>query len=575
MNKKLLFSVVLFTSFFQVSLAQTALGYAVLDINQAFAGVNSNGSLFTNYTTYAAQFEVPANSGKNTIYADAMWIGGYDTAGILHMGAQTYSQTGADFFGGPVSNAAAYNTTFDTQWAQVWKINKSQIDSFVTWHANQSLWPGYTIPSVILSWPGNGDTTQGQSAQLAQYIDANQNGIYNPLADGDYPCIKGDQMILVIYNDDRDVHTETGGQKLKAEMHMTVYGYSRPGNWLDSAVFINYRVFNRSSEDYSNVFVAKWTDTDIGSYSDDYIGTDVTRGMFYGYNGTVNDGGSPAPGNGTYGANPPAQGVMFLRGPQADTGDGIDNDYDGSTDEPGEYCKVNRFMYYSNNPSPTGNPTNTPEYYNYMNSIWRDGSPLTYGGPGYGGTTTAHFMFPGSSDPLGFGTNFVPQANWSEATNNNVPSDRRGLGASGPFTFESGEALCLDYAYLFARGSGGPGTSVIRLQQVADSTRYWYDPQQPCACELSSPVGISESLTPAKSISLYPNPAGNVLFVNYEVKAANASWSITDITGRIVDTGLMAAGNSSAVNLSGLPAGIYTIRIIEGTTVSAARFVKE
>jgi hypothetical protein len=66
-----------------------------------------------------------------------------------------------------------------------------------------------------------------------------------------------------------------------------------------------------------------------------------------------------------------------------------------------------------------------------------------------------------------------------------------------------------------------------------------------------------------------------VLFVKYEVKAANASWSITDITGRIVDTGLMAAGNSSAVNLSGLPAGIYTIRIIEGTTVSAARFVKE
>ncbi|MCU0435079.1 MAG: T9SS type A sorting domain-containing protein [Bacteroidia bacterium] len=574
MNKKLLFSIAAVAAVFQILSAQSVLGYSVLDINQAHAGVNSNGALFTNYTTYNSQFEVPAGSGKGTIYADALWIGGYDSSGVLHMGAQTYSQIGNDFFGGPVSNASAYNTTFDNTWAQVWKINKSQIDSFVNWYANPSLYPNYSVPAVITTWPGNGDSNQGQAAVLAPYIDLNANGLYEPLL-GEYPCIKGDQMIFAIYNDDRDVHTESGGQKMKAEIHMTVYGFSRPGNWLDSTVFVNYRVYNRSQEDYSDVFVAKWADLDIGSFSDDYVGSDVTSGLFYGYNGTANDGGNPSPGQGTYGANPPAQAIMFLRGPLADNGDGIDNDYDGSTDEPAEYCRVNRFMYYGNNPSPTGNPTNVLEFYNYMNSIWRDGSPLTYGGNGYGGVTPAHFMFPSNSDPLGFGTNMQPQSPWSEVTNNNVASDRRGLGASGPFTFEAGEMLCLDYAYLYARGSNGPISSVTRLQSLADSARNWYDPIPPCACNAVNPNSVSEVVNPARSISLYPNPATAVMFVNYEVKAANASWTITDITGRTVDTGLMAAGNSSAIDISTLPAGIYTLRIVESGQVSSARFTKQ
>lgn len=574
MNKKLLLGIAAVAAVVQSLSAQSALGYSVLDINQAHAGVNSNGALFTNFTTFGPQFEVPANSNKHTFYADAMWIGGYDTSGLLHTAAQTYSQNGVDFFGGPVSSPSAYTTTFDNQWAQVWKINKSQIDSFVTWFANPSVYPNYTIPAVITTWPGNGDSNQGQATLLAPFIDLNANGIYEPLQ-GEYPCMKGDQMIFAIYNDDRNVHTETGGRKFKAEIHMTVYGFNRPGNWLDSAVFINYRVYNRSSDDYVNTFVGKWADFDIGAYGDDYIGSDVLRGMVYGYNGAVNDGGNSAPGTGTYGANPPAQGIMFLRGPQADTGDGIDNDYDGSTDEPGEYCKVNRFMYYNNDGSPMGNPTDTTQYYGYMNSYWRDTSPLTYGGNGYGGSTQAHFMFPGSSDPQGFGTNMQPQAAWDEASANLMPGDRRGVGTSGPFTFEAGEMLCLDYAYLYARGSNGPASSVARLQQVADSTRYWYDPMPPCACNTISPTGINESLTPTRTVSLYPNPASTVVFVNYEVKAANASWTITDITGRTVDTGLIAAGNSSSIYIGTLPAGIYTLRITDGQTIAQARLIKQ
>ncbi|MGL5891603.1 MAG: T9SS type A sorting domain-containing protein, partial [Bacteroidia bacterium] len=184
-------------------------------------------------------------------------------------------------------------------------------------------------------------------------------------------------------------------------------------------------------------------------------------------------------------------------------------------------------------------------------------------------------MYPDNSDPLGFGTGMQPQAPWSEVLSNNVPGDRRGLGASGPFTFEPSEMLCLDYVYLYARGTSGPASSVTRLQAVADSARIWYDMQQPCNCEAVIPNSIGENNAPARAIGLYPNPASTVLFINYEVTAANASWMITDVTGRIVTTGIMTAGNSSVIEIGTLAAGLYTLRITEGQTVSSARFVKQ
>ncbi|MGL5892510.1 MAG: hypothetical protein ACRC3B_21640, partial [Bacteroidia bacterium] len=387
MRKKLLLSFAAAGLFSSAVIAQNA--NSTLNINQVFADVNSNGDLFWDYMN--AGFEVPAGSGTHTIFADALWIGGFDAGGQLHLGAQTYRQTGNDFFGGPVSSPSTYNSAFDMQWARLWKISRSDINSFLLWYANPSQFPNYTVPQSILSWPGNGDTTLGQAAQLAPYVDLNQNGIYEPSL-GEYPCMKGDQMIFGIFNDDRNIHTETGGQKLGVEVHMTVYGFAAPaGTWESRAVFVNYKLYNRSQQAYSDVYVGRWTDFDIGDYSDDYVGCDVQRGMYYGYNGDANDGASSTPGPGTYGANPPAQGVMVLRGPEADAADAIDNDLDGITDESGEYCRMNRFMTYNNDFTVTGNPSTDTNFYSYLSSAWLDASPVTYGGNGYGGSTNALF----------------------------------------------------------------------------------------------------------------------------------------------------------------------------------------
>ena len=80
---------------------------------------------------------------------------------------------------------------------------------------------------------------------------------------------------------------------------------------------------------------------------------------------------------------------------------------------------MRRFLYYSNttngaNPSQT-DPIAAVDYYNYLKGFWKDGSKFVYGGSGHisdaeaDPDTPCDFMFPGDTDPLGWGTNGVPQ----------------------------------------------------------------------------------------------------------------------------------------------------------------------
>ncbi len=542
-----------------VSLNAQPWANATLDINQAAAMVNSNGDLFTDYNS--PQFNIPKGSTTNTIFTGALWIGGLDAGGQLKVAAQTYRQTGNDFFPGPIMNGLSYSTANDALWNKVWKINRSTIDSF-------RLGLFSTIPNEIATWPGNGDVAQGQAAQLADYVDVDNDQIYNPAA-GDYPCIKGDQALFVIFNDDRNVHSETGAAKLSVEFHMMLYAYSAPGTWLDTTVFLNYKMFNRSTISVNDVFIGSFIDFDIGAFDDDYVGCDVSRNMFYGYNGDANDGTSSLPTVGTYGANPPAQGMVFLRGPIPDSLDGIDNNRDGMIDEVGEVCLMNRFISINNDFTQTGNPQNAQHFYNYLDRFWTDGSPLTYGGNGYGGSQVADFMFPGNTDPTGWGTGGNPQVPWYEST---LPGDRRGFGSSGPFTLQPNAEMCLDYAFVYGRGTAGPASSVVDLQMKADSARVFYNGNSPCTC-VTNPLAVKENSNELH-FQLYPNPASDNITISYKPENGNATLEIYDVTGKRIATEMISK-SSTVIDLKNLSPGIYLIRIADGKSSGAAKILKQ
>lgn len=541
---------------------------ATLEVNQVRTTINATGDLFWNLST--AGFTVPKDSSTNMIFAGGTWIGGLDSNNAIHVAAQTYRQSGGDFYSGPVMDSLAYSPATDAQWNTIWKINKTTIDSFLMWHNNPSAFPGYIIPNVIATWPANGNVALGQAPQLAPFVDRNGDGIYDP-NNGDYPCIKGDQALFMIINDDRNSHGETGGAKLKIEIHLMVYAYSAPGTWLDSTIFTNYKIYNRSDYTYSSTYVGMFHDFDIGAYDDDYVGCDVMRSIAFGYNGDANDGSSPIPTTGTFGANPPAEGVVFLGGPLADANDGIDNDRDGITDEPGETCIMNHHVYYNNNFTITGNPVSDTNFYNYLSGYWKDGSPWTYGGTGYGGATVCDWMYPHDTDPSGIGTNYVPQVPWDETSSGNIPNDRRSLASSGPFTFEAGGVECVDYAYVYGRGTNGPLSSVAIMQTNADSARTFYNGNNPCTCD-PNPLGISE--TQNATIGIYPNPATDQINIICGDNSTGAVIEIVDATGKLVHTSTVLSGNSAVVDISDLSSGIFFVRVNKGSVVLTGKFIR-
>ena len=84
----------------------------------------------------------------------------------------------------------------------------------------------------------------------------------------------------------------------------------------------NYELINRGTTTLYNTYFSQFLDPDVGLYSDDYVGCDVSRGLGYAYNGDDYD--EDGSGKFGYGENPPAIGVDFFEGPYLDA-DGKDN----------------------------------------------------------------------------------------------------------------------------------------------------------------------------------------------------------------------------------------------------------
>ena len=520
-----------------------------IDINGITGSISAIGEL------HPTLLEAPAGSNKSTIWMGELRVAGIDANGNVH-GAFVNNSWQTDFFQGPVMGTGFYSLANDSIWNQVWKINKTTIDSF-------RLGLFSIIPPEILSWPGNGDVAQGQALQLAPYVDVNGDNFYQPL-DGDYPCIRGDQALFTIFNDDRNNHF-TNSMKLKIEVHAMMFAYKSPGSWLDSVIFLNYKIYNRSDTVYYNTSFANFIDFDIGDYSDDYVGCDVSRHLYFGYNGDTNDGASPNPAPGTYGANPPATGVAILQGPPADINDGIDNDKDGLLDEPGENCGMSYFIYYNNDFSVMGNPSTAAEYFGYMNGFWKDGTPATYGGNGFGGSQVSNYMFPGDTDP----TNGPP---WDESNAGNIPGDRRVLGVTGKFTFLPGQVACYDIAFVYGRGTNGNESSVDVIRERTDSARIFHAANPFCACT-TYPVGIGQIST-APDIRVLPNPFSDRITIEYATKSSNCYFELLDATGRICLTQKIST-TSTTIDVQNLPAGIYLLNFVDGTYTTNLRLVKQ
>src|SRR6478752_8800544 len=150
--KKILTLLFLGISFFAFSQGTqpAAKAYANLDVSNINPMILTGGDAFWNLND--ARFEVPRGSGKNTVFAGSLWLGGKDQLGNLYTAAQTYRQNApadAGYWPGPIG--MVQDSLHSAKYDKVWKVSQAEIEDHITNFAN----PYYTIPDGILTWPGN------------------------------------------------------------------------------------------------------------------------------------------------------------------------------------------------------------------------------------------------------------------------------------------------------------------------------------------------------------------------------------------------------------------------------------
>lgn len=416
---------------------------ANLDINNVRARIMNGGDMWWDLVGTAA-YEIPkttteGESKKTSLFAGALWIGGYDDGNNLREAAMTYRQSGSDFFPGPLDpNTGSIEPSECIKWDKIFQVTRTEINDFLE---------NKVISDNIENWPKS----------LAPFIDADGDQQYIP-ENGDYPDALGDQTLWFVYNDKGNTHMETEALAIGLEVQTMAFAFAT-NDEINNMTFYKQKIINRSKNKLKDVYFGQWVDADLGYAYDDYVGCDTTRSLGICYNGDDFDEGVMG-----YGSNPPSVGIDFFQGPKADPNDGVDNDKDGTTDEPeGEEIIMSKFVYYNNDFQNNGNPFEAIHYYNYLDGKWHNGRSMYYGGDGQYNiweSKVVNYMFP--DDPR------KPYPAWSEVTAKNTPGDRRFLQSAGKFTLKPGAVNYITVGAVWARATTGGNTGSYDLLLIAD-----------------------------------------------------------------------------------------------------------
>lgn len=554
-----------------VSYSQTPfLVYDSIDINNFNAAAFVQGTLWEKpdyfhshpypyiYPKTGAEF--PKHAGASPVFAGALWITGFDNTGQLHTSTQEYllstTDTSFDYWPGPLDSITHASASYSdcSKWAKIWKIYQTQIDSFLHLGYNTL----FTMPKPILQWPakgnpyatGNGGATLTITSDMAPFVDVDHDGKYDPTK-GDYPKIKGEEALWWVYNDNGPTHTHAKAPGLGFEIHVMAYAYRR-WSMIDNVVYYDYKLINRSINNYTNLRVGQWADPDLGYGFDDYIGCDTNRRLGIIYNGDDFDGdGSP----GTYALGMPMAGITMVHQP---------GDIGCNTRAP-----LGDFIYYNNDYTAIGNPANGMEYYYYLNAQLRDGRHFKNDWNGipaskskaYGSGADVNYVFTGDVKDT---------TQWSECNSANLPYDRRMVMATSDFDLPAGASENLVIALLaYPKQYGCPNTSFDTIKMVCDTAWYYY-----CNPPATLPLGVTAPTAAQTNFKLYPNPAHDIINIETQVNGAETS-HVYDILGREMITPSLRKGNSLQLDIHALPPGAYTLLYTNGTMRQNELFIKQ
>ena len=399
----------------------------------------------------------------------------------------------------------------------------------------------------LLDWPWH----LGAPVLDGDGIDGNYD-----LEAGDRPALIGDQMIWWVMNDVAGEHRSMDTAPIGLEVHGSAFAFHRPGSYIDNVTFYRYRFINKNRKPSEDAYFSLYADLELGDWADNYVGSDSTLHLGYVYNSDNLDNADC----GGYGEAPPALGYTFLRTAVADA-DGLDNDRDDLTDEPGEQIGMSSFVHFPDGPCVICTPSSAPDYYNYMQARWRDGKPITLGGEfgRYFSDIPTKFSYPG--DPIA-GT-YWSERNLDDQGTSRDPGWRTFNTTTGPFTLQPGEEQEIIFAIVWSRGTDNFDSirqlkkEVKRLHEVADDILVPGVPAKASAPEPEPVLGFAQN---------FPNPFTETTTIRYSVPQEMAvRLRIYDLLGReittLVDECQRPGVYTADFDGAGLPGGLYVYRI--------------
>lgn len=254
-----------------------------------------------------------------------------------------------------------------------------------------------------------------------------------PLDTARTPLLVSDLDSWAVFNDADPANHESGQTPIPGiglEVQQSSYAFTQgslPGS--ENAFFLRWRIRNQTNVTYDSVYIGLFVDPDVGSATNDLIGTDTSRNMVYCYNGS--DESTPTGMQYALGYK-----VMFF----SEDG-GIDADMTIST-------------VYGNGVGSNTDPTSDSERYYYLRGLDQDGS-IRLASEGLVEVDGSPFVFPG--DPIS-GTGLL----------DNNPNDKRMMINVGPFTCRPGTPYDLIIVALGGE-AGDRLAAVTDLRSEADN----------------------------------------------------------------------------------------------------------
>jgi len=463
-------------------------------INQISTPVINNGS--TDREGGNSGLVYPKGGTKTAVFQSGFFFGGIQN-GVKKVGGSMYD---SGLLVGPINPDGTPNKT-DAQ--SIYRVRPDWQSGDLS--AEAKVAAGLNVDDIRKIYKEDWNNWPAQFG--APYKDVDKDGKYNPAVD--IPGYPGaDQTIWFVAN---DADSKTAGQFLNTvplgvEIQTTIWGYNT-NTALGYMLFRRYRIINKSKSDINDMYLAMWSDVDLGGAGDDLIGVDTELNLGFCYNGTAVDE--------QYGRTPPAVGFDFFQGPIVDGNAGDVAIFDNKKIPGKKNLGLENFFYFINNEPNLGDPQNVKEAYFLLQGLKPGGDPYTEFSTG---KVTTH---PFSGDPV-LGTGDLD-------ANEFQPGDRRFGQSSGPFKFKVGDVQEIVVAEIVAGDiEGVDNISAVGLLKFYDKfAQTAYDnffkiPKPPVApkvavTELDQEIVLNWSVvdTLIKKIETHNN--GGYLFEGYNV----------------------------------------------------------